>query len=164
SAYEWPLNSLGPFTVLVPTNPGFKGINIKDLLSNKESAQYFVKLHIFAGQLDLNGLNHMTTIHTLTGKPADVINDEKDKMLRIRIQGGKKKGKILQADIVASNGVMHIVDEALDNVEPSFPSDEENTLAEVMLDIHPGPYTIFVPTNEALESLNDGSLDYLLSS
>uniref|UniRef100_A0A8D2LAL5 Stabilin 2 n=1 Tax=Varanus komodoensis TaxID=61221 RepID=A0A8D2LAL5_VARKO len=125
SAYEWPLNSLGPFTVLVPTNPGFKGINIKDLLSNKESAQYFVKLHIFAGQLDLNGLNHMTTIHTLTGKPADVINDEKDKMLRIRIQGGKKKGKILQADIVASNGVMHIVDEALDNVEPSFPSDEE---------------------------------------
>uniref|UniRef100_A0A8D2LAJ7 Stabilin 2 n=1 Tax=Varanus komodoensis TaxID=61221 RepID=A0A8D2LAJ7_VARKO len=171
SAYEWPLNSLGPFTVLVPTNPGFKGINIKDLLSNKESAQYFVKLHIFAGQLDLNGLNHMTTIHTLTGKPADVINDE------------KKKGKILQADIVASNGVMHIVDEALDNVEPSFPSDEERSIMAVLQDkgrfsrfrtilkgtfkvlyIHPGPYTIFVPTNEALESLNDGSLDYLLSS
>ncbi|KAJ7329072.1 hypothetical protein JRQ81_015246, partial [Phrynocephalus forsythii] len=185
SAYEWPLNSLGPFTVLLPTNKGFKGINIKEFLSNKESAQYFVKLHILAGQLDLNGLNNASTVYTLTGKPADVLHDEKDNLLRIRIQGGKKKVKIVQGDIVASNGIVHIIDKVLDNMEPIFASDTErsimavlqdktrysrfktmleNTVVGPMLDIHPGPNTIFIPTNDALENLRDGVLDYLLSS
>ncbi|XP_020660055.3 stabilin-2 [Pogona vitticeps] len=185
SAYEWPLNSLGPFTVLVPTNKGFKGINIKDLLSNKERAQYFVKLHIFAGQLDLNGLNNASIVYTLTGKSADVLLDEKDNLLRIRIQGGKKKAKIVQGDIVASNGIVHIIDKVLDNMEPIFAGDKEksimavlqdktrysrfrtileNTVVGSMLDIHPGPNTVFIPPNDALENLRDGVLDYLLSS
>lgn len=46
-------------------------------------------------------------------------------MLRIRIQGGKKKGKILQGNLAASNGIIHIIDTALDNVEPAFKSDKE---------------------------------------
>lgn len=28
SAYEWPLTSLGPFTILIPINKGFNGINV----------------------------------------------------------------------------------------------------------------------------------------
>jgi hypothetical protein len=27
-----------------------------------------------------------------------------------------------------------------------------------------GPYTVFVPSNEALDSMKDGTLDYLLSA
>ncbi|XP_060632874.2 stabilin-2 isoform X1 [Anolis sagrei] len=185
SAYEWPLTSLGPFTVLVPTNKGFQGINIKDLLSNKEGAQYFLKLHIFAGQIELKNLNNASMLYTLTGKPADILNNEKDNMLRIRIHGGKKKGKILQGDVVASNGIVHIIDKALDNVEPSTASDPEssimavlqdlprysrfrsiveNSLVGPMLDKYPGPNTIFIPANDALENLKDNALDYLLSS
>uniref|UniRef100_A0A803TMD2 Stabilin 2 n=1 Tax=Anolis carolinensis TaxID=28377 RepID=A0A803TMD2_ANOCA len=186
NAYEWPLTSLGPFTVLVPTNKGFEGINVKDLLSNKERAQYFLKLHIFAGQLELNSLNNASMVYTLTGKPADILNNEKDNVLRIRIHGGKEKGKILQGDIVASNGIIHIIDKALDNVEPTITSDKgvrtcmvmlqdtprysrfrsilENSLVGPMLDIYPGPNTIFIPTNDALENLRDKALDYLLSS
>ncbi|XP_042323043.1 stabilin-2 isoform X2 [Sceloporus undulatus] len=185
STYEWPLTSLGPFTVLVPTNAGFKGIKIKDLLSNKEHAQYFMKLHIFPGQLELNSLNNASMVYTLTGKPADILNDEKDNLLRIRIHGGKTKGKILQGDIVASNGIVHIIDKALDNMEPTFASDKErsimavlqdqtryskfrsmveNTVVGPMLDTHPGPNTVFIPANDALDNLRDGTLDYLLSS
>ncbi|XP_066489358.1 stabilin-2 [Tiliqua scincoides] len=181
SAYEWQLNSLGPFTVLVPTNKGFKGIRVKDLLSNKEIAQFFVKLHIIAGQLDLNRLNNTGTVYTVAGKPGDILNGEKD--IRIRIQGGTKKGKILQADIVASNGIVHIIDKALDNMEPSFESDKEMSIMAMLQDkarystfrsilennvmgsvLDHGPNTIFIPTNGALENLNDGALDYLLSS
>uniref|UniRef100_A0A674K130 Stabilin 2 n=1 Tax=Terrapene triunguis TaxID=2587831 RepID=A0A674K130_9SAUR len=77
NVYEWPLSSLGPFTVLLPTNKGFKGINIKDLLSNKENAQYFVKLHIIAGQLNTNSLNNIDTIYTLTGKPGEILKGDK---------------------------------------------------------------------------------------
>lgn len=183
SAYEWQLNSLGPFTILVPTNKGFKGINIKDLLSNKDSAQYFVKLHVIAGQLDLNRLNNTGTVYTVTGKPGDILNGEKD--IKIRIQGGKKKGKILQGNIVASNGIVHIIDKALDYMEPTFESDKETSIMAMLqdkarystfrsilesnvmgsvLDIHHGPNTVFIPTNGALENLKDGYLDYLLSS
>uniref|UniRef100_A0A670IWM6 Stabilin 2 n=1 Tax=Podarcis muralis TaxID=64176 RepID=A0A670IWM6_PODMU len=156
-------------SIFLFSSKGFKGVNVKDILSNKESAQYFVKLHILAGQLDLNGLNSTSTVYTLTGKPGVILNDEKDNLLRIRLQGGKKKVKILQADIVASNGIVHIVDRALDNTEPSFESDKEvrsNTgnVVRPMLDIHPGPNTIFIPTNDAWKSLKDGELDYLLSS
>ncbi|KAH0616983.1 hypothetical protein JD844_028519 [Phrynosoma platyrhinos] len=185
SSYEWPLTSLGPFTVLVPTNKGFKGIKIKDLLSNKEHAQYFVKLHIFPGLLELNGLNNSSVVYTLNGKPADILNDEKDNLLRIRIRDGKKKGKILQGDIVAANGIVHIIDKALDNMEATFASDKErsimallqdkaryskfrtmveNTVVGPILDIHPGPNTVFIPANDAFKNLRDGTLDYLLSS
>ncbi|KAG8138247.1 hypothetical protein E2320_004156 [Naja naja] len=135
SAYEWPLTSLGPFTILVPTNKGLNGINIKELLSDKDSTQYFVKLHIFAGQLSLNEQNVTRTVYTLTGEPADIFQDETQNTLRIRIQGGKKKGKILQGNIAASNGIIHIIDTALDNVEPAFKSDKEGSrkLRELIL-------------------------------
>uniref|UniRef100_A0A8D0G4I7 Stabilin 2 n=1 Tax=Sphenodon punctatus TaxID=8508 RepID=A0A8D0G4I7_SPHPU len=183
-SYEWPLSSLGPFTVLVPTNKGFKGANLKDLLSNKENAQYFVKLHIIAGQLDINSLNNTDTVYTLTGKPAERLRGDKDTLLRFRIQGTKKKGKLLQGDIVASNGIFHITDKAMDNVEPTFESNKEETIMAGLqdnarysrfrsmlektilgpiLDQDGGPYTIFVPNNGALEDMKDGVLDYLLS-
>uniref|UniRef100_A0A670YTZ1 Stabilin 2 n=1 Tax=Pseudonaja textilis TaxID=8673 RepID=A0A670YTZ1_PSETE len=119
SAYEWPLTSLGPFTILVPTNKGLNGINVK-LLSDKDRTQYFVKLHIFAGQLSLNEQNVTKMVYTLTGKPADIFKDE------------TKKGKILQGNIAASNGIIHIIDTALDNVEPAFKSDKELEVASLI--------------------------------
>ncbi|ETE63393.1 hypothetical protein L345_10846, partial [Ophiophagus hannah] len=161
SAYEWPLTSLGPFTILVPTNKGLNGISIKELLFDKDSTQYFVKLHIFAGQLSLNEQNVTRTVYTLTGKPADIFKDETENTLRIRIQGGKKKGKILQGNIAASNGIIHIIDTALDKMEPAFKNDKENTFLGTMLDKHSGPNTVFIPTNDALESLKEDTLDYL---
>ncbi|XP_015278042.1 PREDICTED: stabilin-2 [Gekko japonicus] len=183
-AYERQLSTLGPFTVLVPTNEGFKGKNMADFHSNKQSAQYFVKLHIIPGQLDLSELNNSRTVYTLSGKLGDILN-EKDNLLRIRIQGGKKKGKILQGGIPACNGIVHIIDTALDNMEPTFEGNEEKSIMKVLqdktrystfisliektgmgpsLDKHPGPNTVFIPTNSALENLEDGVLDYLLSS
>ncbi|XP_058045702.1 stabilin-2 [Ahaetulla prasina] len=182
SAYEWPLTSLGPFTILLPINKGFNGINIKELLSDKDGTQYFVKLHIFAGQISLDEQNVTRTVYTLTGKPADIFKDETENTLRIRIQGGKKKGKILQGNIAASNGIIHIIDTALDNMEPAFKSDKEksvmailqdkprfsrfrsmveNTFLGTMLDKHSGPNTVFIPTNDALENLKENTLDYL---
>ncbi|GAB0176919.1 stabilin-2 [Grus japonensis] len=125
NAYEWPLSTLGPFTVLVPTNKGLKGT--KDLLNNKLKAQYFVKLHVIAGQLNTSTLNNTNIIYTLTGKSGEVSKGEKDNQLRIRIQGGRRKGKLLQGNIIASNGILHIIDKAMDNVEPTFESSKEGS-------------------------------------
>ncbi|EMP23972.1 Stabilin-2 [Chelonia mydas] len=177
------------YTVKQLQHPKFKSRSpksqIKDLLSNKENAQYFVKLHIIAGQLNTNSLNKTDTIYTLTGKPGEILKSDKDNQLKIRIQGSKKKGKLLQGDIVASNGILHIIDKAMDNVEPTFGSSKEETIMTVMqdnrrysrfrsmlektilglaLEQDGGPYTIFVPNNNALDNMKDGALDYLLST
>uniref|UniRef100_A0A8C5UMP2 Stabilin 2 n=1 Tax=Malurus cyaneus samueli TaxID=2593467 RepID=A0A8C5UMP2_9PASS len=185
NTYAWPLSTLGPFTVLVPTNRGLKGTNIKDLLKNKQKAQYFVKLHVIAGQLNTSSLNNTDVIYTLTGKAAEMSKGEKDNQLRIRIQGGKGKGKILQGNIVASNGILHIIDRAMDNTEPTFKSSKEETIMSVLqangrysqftsliektglgVDLQQDnrPYTIFVPSNEALRKMQAEALDYLLSA
>uniref|UniRef100_A0A803VDB2 Stabilin 2 n=1 Tax=Ficedula albicollis TaxID=59894 RepID=A0A803VDB2_FICAL len=184
NTYEWQLSTLGPFTVLVPTNKGLKGTNIKDLLKNKQKAQYFVKLHIIAGQLNTSSLKNTNAIYTLTGKAGEMSKGEKDNQLRIRIQGGRGKGKILQGDIIASNGILHIIDKAMDSVEPEFESSKEKTIMSVLqangrysqftsliektglgMDLQQDnqPYTIFVPSNKALSNMKAEVLDYLLS-
>uniref|UniRef100_A0A8C2SSE2 Stabilin 2 n=1 Tax=Coturnix japonica TaxID=93934 RepID=A0A8C2SSE2_COTJA len=185
NVYEWPLSSLGPFTVFIPTNRGLKGTNIKELLNNNLKAQYFVKLHIIAGQLNTTTLNNTDVIHTLTGKSGEISRGEKNNQLRIRIQGGRRKGKLLQGNIIASNGILHIVDKAMDNMEPTFESNEEETIMSVLQDNgrysqfasliektglaidlqqENRPYTVFVPSNDALSNMKAEDLDYLLSA
>uniref|UniRef100_A0A803XTH5 Stabilin 2 n=1 Tax=Meleagris gallopavo TaxID=9103 RepID=A0A803XTH5_MELGA len=185
NVYEWPLSSLGPFTVFVPTNRGLKGTNIKELLNNNLKAQYFVKLHVIAGQLNTTSLNNTDIIYTLTGKSGEISRGEKDNQLRIRIQGGRRKGKLLQGNIIASNGILHIVDKAMDNMEPTFESNKEETIMSVLQDNgrysqfasliektglgmdlqqENRPYTVFVPSNDALSNMKAEDLDYLLSN
>nr|XP_036862070.1 stabilin-2 [Manis javanica] len=183
-AYAWPLSNLGPFTVLLPTDRGLKGLNVKELLMDSEAARYFVKLHIIAGQMDTEHMNNTDTFYTLTGKSGEIFSGDKDNQIRLKLLGGKKKVKIIQGNIIASNGLLHILDRAMDRMVPTFKSNTEQT---IMMMLQPryskfrslleetnvgrtldedgvgGPYTIFVPSNEALNNMKDGALDYLLS-
>ncbi|XP_053572946.1 stabilin-2 isoform X2 [Bombina bombina] len=181
--YAWPLSSLGPFTVLVPINRGIKGKDVKNLLANKENALYFIKLHIIAGQLNIDDFNSTDVIYTLTGKAGEITNGDPDNQFKIRIHGSKKKGKLLQTNIIASNGIIHIIDRAMDFVEPTLESNTKETIMAILQDNgrynrfrslleksnlgpaleNDGPYTIFVPNNGALDEMKDGELEYLLS-
>ncbi|XP_058597564.1 stabilin-2 isoform X1 [Neofelis nebulosa] len=183
-AYAWPLSNLGPFTVLLPTDKGLRGFSVKELLMDKESAQYFVKLHVIAGQMNTESMNNTDTFYTLTGKSGEIFNDDKDNQIKLKLYGGKKKAKIIQGNIVASNGLLHILDRAMDKMAPTFESNTEKTIMTMLQpryskfrslleetnvghaldeDGAGGPYTIFVPSNEALVNMKDGTLDYLLS-
>lgn len=44
---------------------------------NNEAAQYFVKLHIIAGQMSTEQMNNTDTFYTLTGKSGEVFSDDK---------------------------------------------------------------------------------------
>uniref|UniRef100_A0A2K6FQW9 Stabilin-2 n=1 Tax=Propithecus coquereli TaxID=379532 RepID=A0A2K6FQW9_PROCO len=182
-AYAWPLSNLGPFTVLLPTDKGLKGFDVNELLMDNKAAQYFVKLHIIAGQMNIERMNNTDTFYTLTGKSGEIFNNDKDNQLKLKLYGGNKMVKIMQGDIIASNGLLHILDRAMDKIAPTFESNTEQT---VMTMLQPrynkfrslleetnvghaldedgvgGPYTIFVPSNEALNNM-DSTLDYLLS-
>ncbi|XP_038544387.1 stabilin-2 isoform X2 [Canis lupus familiaris] len=182
--YAWPLTNLGPFTVLLPTDKGLKGFNVEDLLVDKKAAQYFVKLHIIAGQMSTERMNNTDTFYTLTGKSGEIFDGDKDNQIKLKLSGGKKKVKIIQGDIVASNGLLHILDRAMDQMAPTFESNTEQTIMTMLQlkyskfrslleetnvgrvleeDGAGTPYTIFVPSNEALDNMKDGTLDYLLS-
>lgn len=44
---------------------------------------------------------------------------------KIRIHGSRKKGSIIQSDLVASNGVIHLIDKLMDSVSPSVQSNKD---------------------------------------
>ncbi|KAG9490521.1 hypothetical protein GDO78_006061 [Eleutherodactylus coqui] len=181
--YSWPLTSLGPFTVLVPINKGIRPREVKNLKTNKESILYFIKLHMIAGQLYAEDFNSTDLVYTLTGKSGEITTDEPDNEMKIRIRGSKKRGRFLKKNIIASNGILHIIDKAMDFVEPTLESNTKETIMEILQDnarynrfrflleksnLGPdldkdGPYTIFVPNNNALSEMENGTLDYLLS-
>ncbi|MGH0115673.1 UNVERIFIED_CONTAM: hypothetical protein FKN15_037996 [Acipenser sinensis] len=184
SSLSWPLKSLGPFTIFVPINKGFKGTSMKSLMDNQLNARYLSKLHVIAGELNIETLKKSDIYYTLTGKSGETVFSIEDQQVKIRIHGSKKKGNILQGDIVASNGLIHIVSKLMDNVEPTVESEKEENLMTILADNgkfnrfrsllqkfsvaqlleQPGPYTVFAPTNGALESMDAGTLEYLLSS
>ncbi|XP_032155422.1 stabilin-2 [Sapajus apella] len=183
-AYAWPLSNLGPFTVLLPTDNGLKEFSANELLVDNKAARYFVKLHIIAGQMSTKYMNNTDTFYTLTGRSGEIFNSDKDNQINLKLYGGKKKVKIIQGDLIASNGLLHILDRAMDNLEPTFESNNEQTIMTMLQTRYSkfrslleetnvghaldeegggGPYTIFVPSNEALNNMKDGTLDYLRS-
>ncbi|XP_063303278.1 stabilin-2 [Pelobates fuscus] len=179
--YSWPLSSMGPFTVLVPINKGMKGKDVKNILANKENALYFIKLHMIAGQMTTDVLNNTNLIYTLTGKSGEITTGNEE--FRIRIHGSKKTGKVIEENIIASNGILHIIDKAMDFVEPTLESNKKESIMEILQEngrynlFHTlleksnlgsslekdGSYTVFVPNNAALQAMGNGTLDYLLS-
>ncbi|XP_007893639.2 stabilin-2 [Callorhinchus milii] len=183
TSYSWPLTNLGPFTLFLPTDKAFNGININTIISDKERTQYLAKLHIIAGQMSLEDLNATDVFYTLTGRSGEMISKDRDKQLSLRIYGSRKKGTILQGNLVASNGLIHIIDQVMDGVEPTIKSSKEKTLLTIISENgkfnqfqtllqkgeltqlleSPGPFTVFIPSNRAFGSMKDEILDYLLS-
>ncbi|MBN3320010.1 STAB2 protein, partial [Atractosteus spatula] len=183
SSLSWPLTSLGPFTIFIPTNKGFRGTSLKTLVSDQLNARYLSKLHMVATELSYETLKRGDIYYTLTGKSGESVMNEEDQQVKIRIHGSKKKASILQGDVVASNGVIHIINKLMDSVEPTVESDREENLLTIVANngkfnkfrsllqksaiAHllegPGPITVFAPTNSALESMKEGTLEYLLS-
>uniref|UniRef100_A0A8C8EX94 Stabilin 2 n=1 Tax=Oncorhynchus tshawytscha TaxID=74940 RepID=A0A8C8EX94_ONCTS len=178
-AITWPLSNFGPFTIFVPINKGFKGTPLIPLMADPMKAKYLCKLHISPVEMPYDMLNRGVIYYTLTGKAG-----ETDKQLKIRIHGSRKKGGVLQSDVIASNGIIHIINKLMDSVSPTVESDKEENLMKILSDYgkfskfkellmkanvdsvleEAGPSTIFAPTNTAFNAMKEGQLDYLTSS
>ncbi|KAM6984714.1 stabilin-2 [Aplochiton taeniatus] len=181
---SWPLSNLGPFTVFVPINKGFKGLSLKTLMADTSKSKYLVKLHMVAGEMPFDTLKRADIYYTLTGKAGETDNTEGDMQTKIRIHGSRKKAVILQSDVAASNGMIHIINKLMDSVSPTVDSDQEENLMKILSDYgkfsqfktllekaslssvmdQPGPYTVFAPVNTAFDNMKDGYLAYLSSS
>lgn len=181
SVLTWPLTSSGPFTVFVPTNKGLsRGLTtLKNLLADQAQALYLSKLHMLAGEKSVDSLTGQ--FYTLTGRQAEILTE--DNQMKYRIFGSKKKGTILESGILASNGIIHIINKMMDTVAPTVKSQREENLMKILSDNSKfsqfrgllqktsmkslfdgeGPFTVFAPTNAAISRMQTGYLDFLSS-
>ncbi|XP_042372390.1 stabilin-2-like, partial [Plectropomus leopardus] len=181
---SWQLQNLGPFTLFVPINKGFRGTSVRTLLADSSKARYLCKLHLVAGVMPFDTLKKTDVFYTLTGKSAETDSPEGDSQMKIRIHGSRKRGMIVQSDITASNGMIHVINKLMDSVAPTVESDPQENLMKIISDYGkfdrfrsllekaglasvmdlPGPITVFAPTSSAFDAMTEGHLTYLSSA
>uniref|UniRef100_A0A3Q3FGG4 Stabilin 2 n=1 Tax=Labrus bergylta TaxID=56723 RepID=A0A3Q3FGG4_9LABR len=182
---SWPLQSLGPFTLFVPINKGFRGTSVRTLTADVSKAKYLCKMHLVAGVMPFSTLKKTNVFYTLTGKSAEIDTSEGDSQTKIRLHGSRKKGVILRSDLVASNGIIHIINKLMDSVSPTVDSNTKVYTHHMHMQYSlwqwfstsgwgpksglqildtPGPITVFAPSSSAFDRMTEGHLEYLSSA
>ena len=97
----------GPFTVLVPNNDAFGVIpseKLGDLLHHSKSMKLVLDYHVIPGAFDSKQLIKVSTLNTLL-----------DQEIQVKYVDGImiNKARIIKSDIIASNGIIHVIDRVL---------------------------------------------------
>jgi transforming growth factor-beta-induced protein len=158
------LSGAGPFTVFAPTNAAFTAL--------------LGKLDTTLDKLTKEALTPILTYHVVSGKvlAADVVKLKKASTVNgsdvrievagssVKIIGGSGPAMVTMTDIMASNGVIHVIDVVL------LPPGDIPTVASGNADLSSlvaaltranlvdalkadGPFTVFAPTNAAFTAL-----------
>ncbi len=97
----------GPFTLFAPTDAAFGELadgTVENLLKSPTELANVLKYHFVKGNVFSDDLNSGSSISTVLGPP-----------VRIKKSDGVfvNSAKVIQADIEASNGVIHVIDKVL---------------------------------------------------
>lgn len=103
------LKGTGPFTVFAPSDAAFADLpqgTIEDLLKpeNKDTLAAILTYHVVAGKVTAADVSSMTSATSVQG--ANLAIDVTDV---VKVNGNT----VLQADIMADNGVIHVIDGVL---------------------------------------------------
>jgi len=166
------LKSPGPFTIFAPSDEAFAKIpaaQIKDLLKpeNKAKLAAILTYHVIPQKVMAKNVIRLTSAKTVNGQK-----------VKIAVKKGKvfvDGAQVVNTDISASNGVIHIIDSVImpdfrpDIVDTAVSSGSFNTLvtalkAAGLVDTlkGEGPFTVFAPTDEAFAKLPKETLRNLL--
>ncbi len=99
------LKGPGPFTLFAPTDEAFKKIpkaTLEKLLKDKDKLAKVLKFHVVAGKLMAADVIKLKESDTAAGSKVKFSSKGADVMI--------DKAKITKADIVAGNGVIHVID------------------------------------------------------
>jgi len=168
------VSNSGPFTVFAPTNEAFAALDpalVNSLVANPEELKKVLLYHVVPGNVPSSALSDNLSVDSAQG-PA----------LRFNLPGNAVKVNdvsVTQADIAASNGVIHVIDQVL--LPPAEPT--TGNLAEVLtaqgfttlVDLvvkagladtvsNGGPFTVFAPTNEAFAALDPALVNSLVAN
>lgn len=162
----------GTFTVFAPTDDAFNQLpegTIDSLLADKEALTDVLLYHVLDSIVyaeDVVALDGQI-VQTIQGQYLDIAADGESVML--------DNAQVIITDIMASNGVIHVIDTVL------LP--ETRTIAEIASETEgfstlvaaleaanlvealngEGEFTVFAPTDDAFAALPEGALDGLLA-
>jgi uncharacterized surface protein with fasciclin (FAS1) repeats len=109
------LNQAGPFTVFMPTNAAFERLReaegfafLKGIVDNPagENARYIILYHVVPGKLMAADLTDGLELSSATGESLVVTSRDGKLFLNDSIE-------LVSTDIVAANGVLHIISDVL---------------------------------------------------
>jgi transforming growth factor-beta-induced protein len=161
------LQGEGPFTVFAPTNDAFDNLEdgvLETLLDNPDVLAEVLQYHVVSGKVMSTDLMDGNVTTLLSGKSISVsIMDGV-----VTLNGN---AMVTNADIEATNGVVHLIDEVLLPEGFELPKDDIVTIASetpslsILVDAltmfpdlvdalsSDGNYTVFAPTNDAFTAL-----------
>lgn len=159
----------GPFTIFAPTNEAFEALpeGTLESLSNDQLAQV-LQFHVVDGSIASGDLSASQDVATLLGEE-----------LLVEAEGGvtvNSYSNVVTADIEASNGIIHAVDEVLLPAgirEPNIVDQASelgifNNLLGAVDNVgltstfkYKGDFTVFAPTDAAFAALPEGTISSL---
>jgi uncharacterized surface protein with fasciclin (FAS1) repeats len=101
------LKGQGPFTVFAPTDEAFAKLpagTVESLLKDKAKLTEILKYHVVAGQVTAADVSKLSLAKTLEGQDLKIATKD-----GVTVNGAK----VLKADVMASNGVIHVIDQVL---------------------------------------------------
>ena len=107
------LQGEGPFTVFAPTNAAFDKLpdgQLQALLQeeNKEQLQAILQYHVVPGKATAADVTGLSEAETLQGKMVQIQTGDAGVQLM-----GQNTATVTTTDIMASNGVIHVIDTVL---------------------------------------------------
>ncbi|MBX2823723.1 MAG: fasciclin domain-containing protein [Gammaproteobacteria bacterium] len=175
------------FTVFAPTDDAFALLGddtINGLLADTDTLSSILLYHVLSGSVD------STTALSLAGTSVPTVNGAD---LALSIRDGNlfvNDSQVVTTDIMASNGIIHVIDAVLTPPAATPPSDDdpiEETPTGTIFDVaseagfstlvaavkvaglegaldHPNDfYTVFAPTDAAFAALGQSTIDSLLA-
>lgn len=171
---EEALRGEGPFTVFAPTDAAFAKLpaGLLDQLvlpENQAKLQQILLYHVVAGKVTSRDLRFFQRVETLEGSDLEIL-----RFFRLVIVN---HNPVKLADVRATNGVIHVIDEVLipEGFTLEDPAAPELDLVDTAIGAglselanavtaaglvdalrEPGPFTVFAPTNAAFGALPAG--------
>jgi len=102
------LSGQGPYTVFAPTNEAFAKIpaaDLQKLLKNTKELDALLEYHVLTGKFTMRDLMAVKSVKTLEGD--DVTVSGSGNVINVN------DAKVLKADVSATNGIVHVIDNVL---------------------------------------------------
>ncbi len=162
--FSFPLEGFGPFTLFAPTDAAISALPgelIQQLLNDPGLLEDVLAYHVAGGQALSTNLSNEQVIRTLL-----------DKNIKVTINNGDvfiNDAKVIVADIITDNGVVHVIDAVLlpkTTVVDIINNSEEHFVLSSILSLTGlddalsgnGPFTVFAPTDDAFEAIPEDVL------
>ena len=167
------LSGEGPFTIFAPTDAAFDALpagTLDAVLADNELLTAILTYHVVAGTTLSTDLMDGMVVETLNGESVTVSINAEGVFIN--------DAEVVVADLVADNGVVHVIDAVL-----LPPTPETNTVVDIIVNSEDhttleaavvaaglvgtlsgdGPFTVFAPTDAAFDLLPAGTLEAVLA-